>query len=73
MPREGLSRATPTSSVEGPRGEKIWDTASYAFVQGDAPASVNPSLWRQAKLNGLHGLFEVIRASTRFAATTSRT
>ena len=28
-------------------------------MQGDAPASVNPSLWRQAKLNGMHGLYQV--------------
>lgn len=44
----------------GDRGRPIWDTAEYAFVTGDAPASVNPSLWRQAKLNGIHGLFEVV-------------
>ncbi|MFT5483012.1 MAG: alkyl sulfatase BDS1-like metallo-beta-lactamase superfamily hydrolase [Halieaceae bacterium] len=37
----------------------IWDATSYAFVQDDAPASVNPSLWRQEQLNNIHGLFEV--------------
>lgn len=36
-----------------------WDTANFAFIHGDAPSSVNPSLWRQAKLNAEHGLFEV--------------
>ncbi|MFN2375627.1 MAG: alkyl/aryl-sulfatase [Candidatus Binatia bacterium] len=36
-----------------------WNTKDYAFVDGDAPASVNPSLWRQARLNGIHGLFQV--------------
>ena len=36
-----------------------WDTANFAFIHGDAPASVNPSLWRQAKLNAEHGLYEV--------------
>ncbi len=40
-------------------GRKIWDMPAYDFVQGDAPASVNPSLWRQARLNGIHGLFRV--------------
>ena len=48
----------PPVVVEGPSG-RIWDTAAYDFVNGDAPASVNPSLWRQAKLNGIHGLFKV--------------
>jgi alkyl sulfatase BDS1-like metallo-beta-lactamase superfamily hydrolase len=45
--------------LQGPGGTTIWDTRSYAFVAGEAPPSVNPSLWRQAKLNGIHGLFEV--------------
>ncbi len=38
---------------------KVWDMPAYNFVQGDAPDSVNPSLWRQAQLNNIHGLFEV--------------
>lgn len=37
----------------------IWNSRDYGFVAGDAPESVNPSLWRQAQLNGIHGLFEV--------------
>jgi len=59
--RRGLV-ASEEVLVAGPgeRGRPIWDTAEYAFVTGDAPASVNPSLWRQAKLNGIHGLFEVV-------------
>jgi alkyl sulfatase BDS1-like metallo-beta-lactamase superfamily hydrolase len=40
-------------------GRVVWDTRRYGFVDGDGPASVNPSLWRQAKLNDVHGLFEV--------------
>lgn len=31
----------------------------YDFIKGDAPASVNPALWRQAKLNMINGLFKV--------------
>jgi alkyl sulfatase BDS1-like metallo-beta-lactamase superfamily hydrolase len=38
---------------------RVWDMDTYRFVDGDAPDSVNPSLWRQAKLNNIHGLFEV--------------
>ena len=35
-------------------------TASLAFLEGDCPDTVNPSLWRQAQLNALHnGLYEV--------------
>lgn len=36
-----------------------WSLAPYGFVTGDAPDTVHPGLWRQAKLNGRHGLFEV--------------
>lgn len=36
-----------------------WDTANWDFIEGEAPPTVNPSLWRQARLNGIHGLFEV--------------
>jgi alkyl sulfatase BDS1-like metallo-beta-lactamase superfamily hydrolase len=32
----------------------------YAFLEGDAPPEVNPSLWRLAQLNALHGLFKVV-------------
>ena len=46
--------------IAGPNGTTAWDFPSYAFIEGDAPATVNPSLWRQAKLNGQHGLFEVV-------------
>ncbi len=40
-------------------GTMAWDMTAYAFVEGEAPDTVNPSLWRQAKLNNIHGLFEV--------------
>jgi alkyl sulfatase BDS1-like metallo-beta-lactamase superfamily hydrolase len=59
--RRGLLLSDPDVVVPGPPGAApIWDTRNYAFVDGDAPDSVNPSLWRQAKLNGIHGLFEVV-------------
>lgn len=40
-------------------GSVVWDMPAYDFITGEAPPSVNPSLWRQAKLNNIHGLFEV--------------
>jgi alkyl sulfatase BDS1-like metallo-beta-lactamase superfamily hydrolase len=57
--RRGLVASDPEVSVTGEGGRSIWNTADYAFVSGDPPTSVNPSLWRQAKLNGIHGLFSV--------------
>jgi alkyl sulfatase BDS1-like metallo-beta-lactamase superfamily hydrolase len=58
--RRGLLLQDPEVEVRGAAGERIWRTADYAFVDGAAPESVNPSLWRQARLNALHGLFEVV-------------
>ncbi|HVI32769.1 alkyl/aryl-sulfatase [Phenylobacterium sp.] len=40
-------------------GGLAWDLSAYDFLKGPAPASVNPSLWRQAQLLSKHGLFEV--------------
>jgi alkyl sulfatase BDS1-like metallo-beta-lactamase superfamily hydrolase len=41
-------------------GVPVWDFASFGFIDGEAPGTVNPSLWRQARLNGQYGLFEVV-------------
>ncbi|TWU77557.1 hypothetical protein ED733_007598 [Metarhizium rileyi] len=42
-------------------GGVVWDNDSYKFLESDAPDTVNPSLWRQAKLCQLDGLFEVTK------------
>ncbi|MGN8551647.1 UNVERIFIED_CONTAM: MBL fold metallo-hydrolase [Microbacterium sp. SLM126] len=41
-------------------GDVVWDASTYDFIDGDAPTSVNPSLWRQSRLAATHGLFEVV-------------
>ena len=41
-------------------GSVAWDSRQFDFLQGQAPDTVNPSLWRQGKLNSIHGLFEVV-------------
>lgn len=39
----------------------VIDLRRLAFLQDESPGTVNPSLWRQAKLTALHhGLFEVV-------------
>jgi alkyl sulfatase BDS1-like metallo-beta-lactamase superfamily hydrolase len=41
-------------------GAVVWDNGSYtSFLTGEAPATVNPSLWRQSILCAQQGLFEV--------------
>ena len=40
-------------------GGVAWNLTAYDFARGDAPDTVNPSLWRQAQLLGKSGLFQV--------------
>ena len=40
-------------------GRVVWDFSAYNFVQGQAPETVNPSLWRHAQLLARAGLFQV--------------
>jgi len=46
--------------VHAADGRVVWDADAYAFVTGDAPDTVNPSLWRQSQLVAKHGLYEVV-------------
>jgi alkyl sulfatase BDS1-like metallo-beta-lactamase superfamily hydrolase len=42
-------------------GRTFWSLEPYDFLSdAEAPATVNPSLWRQSRLNMHHGLFEVV-------------
>jgi alkyl sulfatase BDS1-like metallo-beta-lactamase superfamily hydrolase len=41
-------------------GTPVWDLSPYGFLDAEtAPPTVNPSLWRMARLNRHAGLFEV--------------
>ena len=51
--------AAPSGQVKDAEGRVVWDFATFNFVKGPAPATVNPSLWRQALLNNHVGLFKV--------------
>ena len=51
--------AVPTGKVLDAAGNTVWDYDAFAFVKGEAPDTVNPSLWRQAKLNNNIGLYKV--------------
>jgi alkyl sulfatase BDS1-like metallo-beta-lactamase superfamily hydrolase len=56
----GLVAAHRTGIIESPFGP-VWDMPRYDFIErgSENPETVNPSLWRQAQLNAIHGLFEV--------------
>lgn len=56
----GLVSRVENLRIEGARGRTVWSLDDYAFLeQEEAPPSVNPSLWRQARLNMIHGLFQI--------------
>jgi alkyl sulfatase BDS1-like metallo-beta-lactamase superfamily hydrolase len=58
--RRGLVAAPEELRVEGPNDATAWDLGAYGFLsQEEAPPTVNPSLWRQARLNMEAGLFTV--------------
>ena len=58
--QRGFVAGLPEGGIRTPNGTAIWDLAPYDFLQpADAPASVNPSLWRMARLNMASGLFQV--------------
>ena len=59
--KRGLVASDPGLSISNAEGKQLWNMPAYAFLEGDAPVSANPSLWRQARLNNIHGLFEVTK------------
>src|SRR5690606_3200145 len=55
----GFIAALEPGIVRNTDGDVVWDSDSYAFLEGDCPPTVNPSLWRQLRLCARQGLFEV--------------
>lgn len=57
---KGLIAAPESLELKDEKGKVVWSQKAYSFVENaDAPATVNPSLWRNTQLNHLYGLFEV--------------
>jgi alkyl sulfatase BDS1-like metallo-beta-lactamase superfamily hydrolase len=62
--KRGLIAPLPNDGViKDDKGNVVWNLKAFTdyIKQGErAPETVNPSLWRQAQLLMLHGLFEVV-------------
>jgi len=56
----GFIAALQPCVVTAADGRVVWDNDVYAFLSGDAPTSVHPSLWRQSTLAAKQGLYEVV-------------
>lgn len=46
--------------IKAADGRVVWDNDVYSFLDGPAPTSVHPSLWRQSTLAAKQGLYEVV-------------
>jgi alkyl sulfatase BDS1-like metallo-beta-lactamase superfamily hydrolase len=58
--RHGLVATLPEVEIKNDQGRIVWSLRDYAFLDDEqAPPTVNPSLWRLARLNLIHGLFQV--------------
>lgn len=58
--KRGFIATLPDGIVPGLGDKPAFNTKQYDFLKSDqVPATVNPSLWRQAQLNAINGLFKV--------------
>ena len=56
----GFIATIPDARIVNAAGNPVWEMTSFAFEDAETPPdTINPSLWRQAKLNKIHGLFKV--------------
>ncbi|MES1148100.1 MAG: MBL fold metallo-hydrolase, partial [Bradyrhizobium guangdongense] len=57
----GFLGTIENAKITNPGGRTVWSLEPYGFLNPEqAPPTVNPSLWRQSRLNMHHGLFEVV-------------
>lgn len=58
--RRGFIATLAEPVVHDESGRVVWDLRDYGFLEdADPPPSVHPNLWRQARLNMVHGLFGI--------------
>jgi alkyl sulfatase BDS1-like metallo-beta-lactamase superfamily hydrolase len=74
--QRGLIDAPATLTIKNDKGAVVWDLESYKPYLGldkPAPDTVNPSLWRNAQLNMVYGLFKVTDRIYQVAENASHT
>ncbi len=58
---KGFIATTPELVIKDAEGHPVWSLKDYDFLNVEkAPDTVNPSLWRQSRLNMTNGLFKVV-------------
>lgn len=59
--QRGLIAAPADAVIKDDSGKEVWNLQAYDFLRREeAPGTVNPSLWRLARLNMNAGLFKVV-------------
>jgi alkyl sulfatase BDS1-like metallo-beta-lactamase superfamily hydrolase len=57
----GFLGTRENARITSEAGRTVWSLEPYGFLSDEeAPPTVDPSLWRQSRLNMNHGLFEVV-------------
>jgi alkyl sulfatase BDS1-like metallo-beta-lactamase superfamily hydrolase len=57
----GFLGTIDNARIASAQGRTVWSLEPYGFLsEAEAPPTVDPSLWRQSRLNMHHGLFEVV-------------
>ena len=56
----GLVGRSEERQIKAADGRVVWDLDAYRFLDGSAPDTANPSLWRQSQLVAKDGLYEVV-------------
>src|SRR5258707_4952914 len=57
----GFLGTRENAKITSEAGRTVWSLEPYGFLsEAEAPPTVDPSLWRQSRLNMNHGLFEVV-------------
>jgi alkyl sulfatase BDS1-like metallo-beta-lactamase superfamily hydrolase len=57
----GFLGTVENARIASEAGRVVWSLEPYGFLSDEeAPPTVDPSLWRQSRLNMNHGLFEVV-------------
>ena len=61
--KKGFIATWPNDEILDKNGNVVWSFKNFKFLEKDgnkkSPNTVNPSLWRNAQLNQIHGLFKV--------------
>lgn len=55
----GFVATLPDPLIRNAAGSPVWNLDAYAFVDGPAPDTVHPSLWRHMRHLKHHGLYQV--------------